>query len=142
MLGIVAGLVLGICVVAAFVFVGSEGTIDAPRISRRRQRRARRRAEAGIADGTRRARARPRPCAWSAGRCRRAARCGLHFKRGGKVRFRVVTDAPVAIAVRGYGIEETLESGQILSFDATRVGQFPLVAAASEIGLATLVISR
>ena len=32
-LGIVLGLVLGIAVVAGFVFLGSEGTIDAPRIS-------------------------------------------------------------------------------------------------------------
>jgi len=32
-LGIALGLVLGIAVVAGFVFLGSEGTIDAPRIS-------------------------------------------------------------------------------------------------------------
>lgn len=33
MVGILVGLVLGVAVVAAFVFLGSEGTIDAPRIS-------------------------------------------------------------------------------------------------------------
>jgi hypothetical protein len=32
-LGIALGIVLGIAVVAGFVFLGSEGTIDAPRIS-------------------------------------------------------------------------------------------------------------
>ena len=32
-LGIVLGLVLGLGVVSAFVFLGSEGAIDAPRIS-------------------------------------------------------------------------------------------------------------
>jgi hypothetical protein len=32
-LGIVVGLILGVGVCAAFVFLGSEGTIDAPRIS-------------------------------------------------------------------------------------------------------------
>ena len=32
-LGIVLGLILGVAVVAGFVFLGSEGTIDAPRIS-------------------------------------------------------------------------------------------------------------
>ncbi|HEX7059186.1 MAG TPA: hypothetical protein VF176_04975 [Solirubrobacterales bacterium] len=32
-IGIALGLVLGIAVVAAFVFLGSEDTIDAPRIS-------------------------------------------------------------------------------------------------------------
>lgn len=32
-LGIVLGLILGIAIVAAFVFLGSEGSVDAPRIS-------------------------------------------------------------------------------------------------------------
>jgi hypothetical protein len=32
-IGIVVGIVLGIAVLAAFVFLGSEGSIDAPRIS-------------------------------------------------------------------------------------------------------------
>lgn len=31
-LGIVLGIVLGVCIVSAFVFLGSEGSIDAPRI--------------------------------------------------------------------------------------------------------------
>jgi hypothetical protein len=140
-IGIVVGLVLGVCVVAAFVFIGSEGTIDAPRIS-------------GVDSGT--PGAEPKPGSAAAPTSPRptptvrviggapppSGPVRLHFKRGGKVHFRVLTDAPVAIAVPGYGVEETLESGQILSFDATRVGQFPLVAAASEIGLATLVISK
>ena len=33
MLGIVVGLILGVGVCAAFLFLGSEGAIDAPRIS-------------------------------------------------------------------------------------------------------------
>ncbi len=32
-IGIVLGLVLGIAIVSAFVFLGSEGSVDAPRIS-------------------------------------------------------------------------------------------------------------
>jgi hypothetical protein len=32
-IGVVVGIVLGIAVLAAFVFLGSEGSIDAPRIS-------------------------------------------------------------------------------------------------------------
>jgi hypothetical protein len=31
-LGIVLGIVLGLCIISAFVFLGSEGSIDAPRI--------------------------------------------------------------------------------------------------------------
>lgn len=33
LIGILVGLVLGVAVVSAFVFLGSEGSIDAPRIS-------------------------------------------------------------------------------------------------------------
>ncbi len=32
-IGIALGLVLGIAIVAAFVFLGSEGSVDAPRLS-------------------------------------------------------------------------------------------------------------
>lgn len=32
-LGIALGIVLGIAIVAAFVFLGSEGSVDAPRLS-------------------------------------------------------------------------------------------------------------
>jgi hypothetical protein len=32
-IGVVLGLVLGIVIVSAFVFLGSEGSVDAPRIS-------------------------------------------------------------------------------------------------------------
>ena len=53
-------------------------------------------------------------------------------------RFRVVSDAPVTIDVLGYGISEPVESGDVISFPATRVGQFPVVVAGSNIGVATL----
>ena len=32
-IGVVLGIVLGIAIVSAFVFLGSEGSVDAPRIS-------------------------------------------------------------------------------------------------------------
>jgi hypothetical protein len=32
-LGILLGIVLGIAIVSAFVFLGSEGSVDAPRVS-------------------------------------------------------------------------------------------------------------
>ena len=36
-IGVVLGIVLGIAIVSAFVFLGSEGSVDAPRVSGRRQ---------------------------------------------------------------------------------------------------------
>lgn len=39
-IGIVLGIVLGIAIVSAFVFWGSEGTVDAPRVSGNRVSRS------------------------------------------------------------------------------------------------------
>jgi hypothetical protein len=144
-LGIVVGLVLGIAVVAAFVFLGSEGTIDAPRIS-------------GVNTGKPAikpapAPAKPKPAAKPAlshavpkvrvigGAPPASGPPQLHFKRGHKVRFRVVTDAPIEVEIPGYGIGETVESDSVISFKAPRAGQFPVLVAASHIEIAGLLVS-
>ena len=66
----------------------------------------------------------------------------LDFKQGRKVRFRVVTDIPVGIEIPGYGVSETIDSDSTLSFRATRIGQFPVIVAASHIAIATLRVQR
>lgn len=141
MIGIVVGLVLGVCVAAVFVFVGSEGTIDAPRISGVDAGKPGAAGEAPAAAAP----AAPRPIPTVrvlGGAPPPSGPVQLHVERGDRVRFRVVTDAPVAIEIPGYGIEETLESGQLLEFKASRAGQFPVLAAASEINLASLLVAR
>ena len=63
----------------------------------------------------------------------------LEFVRGQRIRFRVRTDAALGMEIPGYGVSEVLEAGTTtLSFPATRVGQFPVIAAETSIGLATL----
>jgi hypothetical protein len=146
-LGIVVGLALGIAVIVAFVFFGSEGTIDAPRIS-------------GVDTGKPPAAAKPR----AAGKSRSAPKghsaaamptvrviggappasgpAKLHFKRGERARIRIDTDAPIGIEIPGYGIDETIETDSVLSFKAHRAGQFPVILAVSHIGIAELLVSR
>jgi hypothetical protein len=136
-LGVLLGALAGVAVVAAFVFLGSEGTVDAPRIS-------------GVDTGkpgaaTEPAPAPPRPLPIVrviGGAPPPSGPARLHFKRGEEVRFRILSDAPTTIEIPGYGIEETVESGQVVSFEAKRVGQFPLLAAGGDIGLASLFVSR
>ena len=65
----------------------------------------------------------------------------LRFHQGDRARFRIETDAPVGIEIPGYGIAETAESGTVVSFKARRSGQFPVVVAASHIGIAELRVA-
>lgn len=138
--GITLGALIGVAVIVAFVFFGSEGTIDAPQIS-------------GVDTG----KPAPAPKSKPASKPRNlpaipvvrviggapppTGPARLRFQRGERIRFRIDTDAPVGIEVPGYGIAETVESGTVVSFKADRAGQFAVVVAASHIGIADLRIS-
>jgi hypothetical protein len=133
-IGIVLGLILGVGVVTAFVFLGSEETIDAPRISGVETQpqpdlslpERERLPAVRVIDGA------PPP----------SGPVRLDFERGKRVRFRVVSDAPVGIAIPGYGLSSTVDSGTFVSFRATRAGEFPVIVSASNIRIASLRISR
>jgi hypothetical protein len=142
-LGIVVGLVLGIAVVAAFVFLGSEGTIDAPRISGVNTGKPAPAAKPGV---TPKPQAAPAPAIPTVrivgGAPPPAGPAKLHFKLGERARIQIDTDAPVGIEIPGYGISQTIESDSVLSFKAARAGQFPMIVAASHIGVAELSVTR
>lgn len=130
--GIVLGLILGIGVVTAFVFVYSEDTVDAPSISRTP-------ADAG-SGGARRGR-QPAPVATVRvinGAPPPDGPAQLHFRPGEVVRLRVVSDGTVAVQLVGYGIARTVQAGKpaLIRFKASKPGNFPLVVAASHIGIA------
>ncbi len=137
--GVVLGLLLGIGVVAVFVFKGSEGTIDAPRIS-----------VAGRGQGPN---AQPRPglplgtkvplVKVIGGAPPASGPVRLDFKQGRTVRFVVQTDIGIGLDVPGYGVARTLDPGRTLvSFAAHKPGLFPIVVAASHIDVATLHVTR
>jgi hypothetical protein len=132
--GVVLGLLLGIGVVIVFVFKGSEGTIDAPRIS-------------GANIGQ------PRPGLPLGGPKLQLVRViggappgsgpvRIDFKQGRRARFLVDTDIPIGIEIPGYGVNDTLSAGRsIVSFKASKRGQYPVVVASSHIDIANLRVT-
>jgi hypothetical protein len=120
-------------VVAGFVFLGSESTIDAPRIS-------------GVDTG--------QPEGEGAGGIPVVRVIGgappasgpvrLEFRQGERVRFDVESDAAVGtIEISGLGVSESIDAGRTrVAFRADRVGQFPVVVSASHIGIASIRVAR
>lgn len=153
-LGIVLGLVIGLGVLVYFVFVHSEGTIDAPKIN-----------EGGATMGQtttsppapsqpeppgQNAPAQPKPAAKQqqvpvvevigGAPPTDAGPKQLTFRKGEKVRFEVETDEPFAFEIRGLNIKQSIEESSVISFKATKAGQFPVIASATMIGVADLRI--
>ncbi len=151
-IGIVLGVVLGVGIVTAFVFLGSEGTIDAPRIDDGNTQSGRREAGQTAVGEEGQGRSQKQKQGAGPGAIPVVTVIGgapptsgppqLDFQQGRMVRFRIRTDAPVGIEIPGYGISETIESDATLSFRANRPGQFPVVVAASHIGIASLRVQR
>lgn len=123
-------MILGVATITAFLFLGSEETIDAPRLSGPEATEDR--ADAGAEIPTVRIKGGAPPPSGPA---------RLAYEQGERVRFRVLTDAPTTIAVLGYGIERQVRSGERVSFRARRPGQFAVVVADSRIGIASVTIT-
>ena len=118
--------------VAAFVFLGSEDTIDSARLK--------------LPKGPSRVGPAPRPGlphGIPAIRIRGGAPppsgpASLVFHQGERVRFRVLTDIPLTLEVLGYRISRDVRAGTVISFRASRAGQFPVVVSFSHINVAVL----
>ena len=106
-IGIVLGLILGVGIVTAFVFIYSEETVDAPSISRNGERDGRESASGGRA-------ARRPPVATVRvidGAPPPRGPAVLHYDRDEVVRLRVVSDGTVDVELIGYGITRTVQAG-------------------------------
>jgi hypothetical protein len=152
-LGIGLGVVIGLGVLVYFVFVHSEGTIDAPKVNESGgTTTATTPAEPESSEGpeegaptTPEAPAKqPRqvPIVQVIGGAppTGAGPKQLTFRKGEKVRFEIETDEPFSFEIRGLNIKQSIEESSIISFKATRVGQFPVIASATLIGVADLQI--
>jgi hypothetical protein len=161
-LGIVLGLVIGLGVLVYFVFVHSEGTIDAPKVN-----------ESGTTSQTTTGAQPESPPPAHPGSPKEAgeesgqSRTGeggkqpkqipvvkviggapptdsgpkqLTFHKGEKVRFQIETSEPFSFEIRGLGIEQTIQESSVISFQATKTGQFPVIATATLIGVADLIV--
>jgi hypothetical protein len=140
-IGIAAGIVLGLAVVAAFVFLGSEDTIDAPSIDngaagKAADERVRDRDDVQTPDANE---GRKRGDDGGGGIKRTPVldifvRDGrpqggvtkLNFKSGEDVRFRVISDTPGEVHVHGYEVYKDVTPGEPsgISFPAEFEGVF------------------
>jgi hypothetical protein len=178
LIGIAVGVVLGLGVLVYFVFVHSEGTIDAPQVNGSQTTTTGQTpnlpahpgspkepaetpaggatGKAGTDESTGKAggeatgptptkpEERPVPIVKVIGG---APPTGtgpkdLHFRKGEKVRFEIETDEPFSFEIKGLGITESIEQSSIISFKATKSGQFPVIATATLIGVADLLIKK
>jgi hypothetical protein len=160
--GIAVGVVLGLGVLVYFVFVHSEGTIDAPKVNEGGAGKI----TGGESGSDSNLPADPgspeEPAEESAG-----GREGgghkpkpipvvkviggepptgsgpeqLHFTKGEKVRFEIDTSEPFSFEIKGLGITQSIEGTSTISFKATKAGQFPVIATATLIGVADILIS-
>jgi hypothetical protein len=122
-IGIVLGIVLGVGVVTAFVFLGSEETIDAPRLS-------------GEGPATSEL---PVVAIGAAGQpVERGIRLGL--RAGRPARFVVDAAAPVLVEAPALGFAETVAGREEVLVEARRAGEFPLVVRGTGAVVATLVV--
>lgn len=174
LLGIAIGILLGLGVLVYFVFVHSEGTIDAPKVTssgsgqpaggeslpgegESNEGNATPPAHPGSPEEP--AEGEPKPSEGEdAGKPRKkpvpvvkviggappigAGPKQLHFTKGEKVRFEIDTDEPFTFEIKGLGVTQSIEESSIVSFKATKAGQFPVISTTTLIGVADLLIKK
>lgn len=151
--GIGLGLVIGLGVLVYFVFVHSEGAIDAPKVDEggatgrttttpTTPSRPESPGQQGTTQPQPPAKQRQVPVVEVIGGAPPTASGPkqLTFRKGEKVRFEIDTDEPFSFEIRGLNIKQSIAESSIISFKATAVGQFPVIATATLIGVADLRI--
>jgi hypothetical protein len=168
-LGIAIGILLGLGVLVYFVFVHSEGTIDAPKVNSSGSGQTAGgesrpgEGESNEGNGTLPAhpgspeepaqeapepknepKTKPVPVVKVIGGAPPigAGPKQLDFTKGEKVRFEVDTDEPFTFEIKGLGITQSIEESSIVSFKATKAGQFPVISTTTLIGVADLLIKK
>jgi len=144
--GILVGALLGLGVLAYFVFVQSEGTIDAPKVNEGKEQAtvpapAPEQPEKGK---KKKPKSKQVPVVRVIGGAppEGAGPTQLHFKKGEKVRFEIETSEPFSFEIKGLDITESIERTSTISFKATKAGQFPVIATATLIGVADILIAK
>jgi hypothetical protein len=148
--GILVGVVLGLGVLVYFVFVHSEGTIDAPKVNEGKEQSTVP-AHPGSPEEPAEApkkkpkpKPKPIPVVEVVGGAppEGAGPVQLHFTKGEKASFVIETSEPFSFEIKGLGITQSIESTSTISFKATKTGQFPVIATATLIGVADIQISK
>jgi len=148
-IGILLGIVLGVGIVTAFVFLGSEQTIDAPRLEGgggTKGPQGRSKPHPQKPNGPSRPRQRVAPIATvqiAGGAPPASGPAHLDYRLGDRIRLRIASDATVGLELLGYGITATVQAGRPLELDftASKPGNFPLIVTASHIAVAQLRVA-
>jgi hypothetical protein len=168
-LGIAVGILLGLGVLVYFVFVHSEGTIDAPKVNSSGSGQTAGgeslpgEGESNERNGTLPAhpgspeepaeeapkpknepKVKPVPVVKVIGGAPPigAGPKQLDFTKGEKVRFEIDTNEPFTFEIKGLGITQSIEKSSVISFKATEAGQFPVISTTTLIGVADLLIKK
>lgn len=175
-LGIAVGVLLGLGVLVYFVFVHSEGTIDAPKVNSSESAQTTGTAggeslpgegESNEGNGAlpahpgspeKPAEGEPKPGEGEAAKPQKkpapvvkviggappigAGPKQLNFTKGEKVRFEIDTNEPFTFEIKGLGITQSIEKSSVISFQATKAGQFPVISTTTLIGVADLLIKK
>jgi hypothetical protein len=150
-LGIALGLVIGLGVLVYFVFVHSEGTIDAPKVNEGGTTTGQatpmtpsqpEEPEAPPATKPTEKQPTPLPVVKVIGGAppTDSGPKQLTFHKGEKVRFEIETSEPFSFEIKGLDVKQSITESSIISFKAKKVGQFPVIATATLIGVADLQI--
>jgi hypothetical protein len=135
-LGIVLGLALGVGIVAAFVFLGSEGTIDSASLGDQGSRGR------GGHERTAQPPSEPAPATVRilGGAPPTSGPARLDYAVGDHVRLTLVSDSAVDVELLGYGISRSVPANGSakIAFTASKPGNFALIATASHIAVAQL----
>ncbi|HEY0280290.1 MAG TPA: hypothetical protein VGC32_18650 [Solirubrobacterales bacterium] len=174
-LGVAIGVLLGLGVLVYFVFVHSEGTIDAPKVNSSAPGQATGAAGGESLPGEGESNeggappahpgspeepteGEPKPGEGEAAKPRKkpvpvvkviggappigAGPKQLDFTVGEKVRFEIDTNEPFTFEIKGLGITQSIEKSSVISFKATKAGQFPVISTTTLIGVADLLITK
>lgn len=149
LIGILIGIVAGLVIVTAFVFLGSEDVIDDPGVSGK--------PASTVANGPApKPKPKPKPDAILpaeppiatvrviGGAPPAGGPAHLDYRRGAHVRIRVVSDTTVGIELVGNDVSGTVPAGRptLLEFKASKPGNFPLILTASHIDIAQVRVGE
>jgi hypothetical protein len=150
-IGIVLGVVLGVGVVVAFVFVLSERTVDAPSLSTGQAPvGAKPHGHAKHHHPQKRSKRSPQPAPPPVATVRivggappPGGPAELQYAQGEVIRLNVVSDATLGVELTGYGVTRTVVANQPTEIDAaaTRAGTFALIVADSHIDVARITVA-
>jgi len=139
-IAIALGVIAGVGIVVAFVFLLSDQTVDAPSLSGVSTTNT-----SGSNDRGSHRRAGPPPPATVrviGGAPPPSGPAELHYRQGAKVRLRVISDSALALTLTGYDLSTTVPAGEptMVEFRASRSGTFGLIVAESHIDVARITV--